>query len=351
VPPTDHSIEASFERHDLPLAHTFEIARGRTERAEVLVVRLDAGEHVGVGGAAPSPYYDEDAESAESALLALCDVVEHVGDPLALQRIEHRLRETAPHQAAARAAVSVAVHDLAARCLDVPLYRLWGLDPGSAPPTCYSVGIAEPERTAERAVDAVGRGFGTLKLKLGTDDDRARLSAVRDAVPDATIRVDGNCAWDRETALERVELLAAHDVALLEQPVPAADIEALGAVTEATEIPVAADEACVTARDVPAVADACDVVVCKLTKTGGPWRAREQIAAAHAYDLEVMLGCMVESNASIAAGWHLAPLVERVDLDGALLLAEDPYEGVPLDGDEADFDGIGRPGTGARPEQ
>ncbi|AGN00189.1 chloromuconate cycloisomerase [Salinarchaeum sp. Harcht-Bsk1] len=327
---TPQSVEPSFERIELPLAVPFEISRGSMTTTEVVVVRLDDGERVGIGAASPSAYYGEDPDSVASALPDLLDVVESVGDPLAIQRIELDLRATAPADAAARAAVSIAVHDLAAKRLGVPLYRLWGLDPDAAPSTSFSIGIADPETMAARAAEAVERGFGTLKLKLGTDDDRSRLLGVREAVPEATLRVDGNCAWDRETALDRLDLLETAEVGLLEQPVAADDLDGLRAVTDATSIPVVADESCVVASDVPAVAATCDAIVCKLMKCGGPWAAREQIEAAHAHGLEVMLGCMVESNASIAAGWHLAPLVERVDLDGSLLLAEDPFDGVTL---------------------
>jgi len=341
-------IESAVETYELPLAAPFEIARGKSRRADVVVVRIDDGDHVGVGAASPSSYYGETVESVRAALPELLECVETVSEPTSVRLIEGKLRKTAPDDAAARAAVSIAVHDRAAKHLGAPLYRLWGFDPDDAPPTSFSIGIAPPETMAERAEAAVDRGFGALKLKLGTDDDRARLSAVRDAVPNATLRVDGNGAWNREIALDRLSLLETHDVALLEQPVPAEDLDGLRAVTEATEIPVAADEACVDESDVSDVADRCDVVVCKLMKCGGPWAAREQIAAAHDVGLEVMLGCMVESNASIAAGWQLAPMVERVDLDGSLLLAEDPYEGVPLHGDTPALEESDRPGTGAR---
>jgi L-alanine-DL-glutamate epimerase-like enolase superfamily enzyme len=134
---------------------------------------------------------------------------------------------------------------------------------------------------------------------------------------------------------------------MLEQPVDADDIDGLRRVTEATDIPVAADESCVTASDVPRVADACDIVNAKLVKCGGLRPAMRLINTAEAHGLDSMLGCMVESNASIAAAVHLAPLVDYVDLDGALLLASDPYTGVPLDGDVFDLTAVSA-GTGAR---
>lgn len=344
-------LETSFERFELPLETPFQIARGSMDHAEVVVVRIGDGEHVGVGAASPSSYYGEDADSVVAALSALFDAVEGVPDPLGARRMEGKIRTAAPDDAAARAAVSIAIHDRAAKHLDAPLFELWGLRPDDAPRTSFTIGIAEPAAMAERAAAAVDNGLDVLKVKLGTDDDRGRLRAVREAAPTATIRVDGNCAWDQETALDRVALLESHDVSFLEQPVPADEIEALGAVTEATSIPVAADESCVDVDDVDGVADRCDAVVCKLMKCGGPWAAREQIAAAHDRGLEVMLGCMIESNASIAAAWQLAPMVERVDLDGSLLLASDPYDGVPLDANVPALDRVDRPGTGARQQR
>jgi len=343
------SLEASVDRHDLPLADAFTIARGTTETATIHAVELADGDgRVGYGAAAPAAYYGEDPDSVAAALPDLLAAVERIGDPHAQQRVERELRERAPDQAAARAAVSIAVHDLAARQRGEPLYRRWGLDAGAAPRTSYTVGIDDPAAMADRAAAIVAEGYPILKVKLGTDDDRARLEAIRAAAPEATIRVDANAAWDAEEAIEATAWLEALSVELLEQPVPAADLAGLGRVRDATSIPVAADEACVTARDVPGVAAAADVVVVKLMKTGGLRGALAQIAAAHAHDLDVMLGCMVESDASIAAACHLAPLVAYADLDGSLLLARDPYDGVPLpDGKiRLDPDAVG---TGVEP--
>lgn len=339
-------VSAAFERHDLPLAETFTIARGSSETTTVVTVELeDDNGRVGVGGAAPASYYDESPDSVEATLPALLDAVESVGDPHAQQRIEGRLESTAPGEAAARAAVSIAVHDLAGTQAGEPLYRRWGLDPTRTPRTSYTVGIDSPDGMRDRARRARDRGFEVLKVKLGTDADRERLEAVREGAPDARIRVDANCAWSADEAVAKTEWLADHDVEFLEQPVPAASIDGLRQVAVEGEVPVAADESCVTARDVPTVADAVDIVVVKLMKCGGLRPATRQIMTAKAHDLDVMLGCMTESDASIAAACHLSPLVEYADLDGALLLDDDVYDGVSMPGGRIDL-GESSAGTG-----
>jgi L-alanine-DL-glutamate epimerase-like enolase superfamily enzyme len=210
-----------------------------------------------------------------------------------------------------------------------------------------TVGIDDPAGMAERARTWREAGYPALKVKLGTDDDRERLRAVREAAPDASIRVDANGDWSPEAAIEALSWLADLDVALLEQPVPADDHAGLARVTEAAPMPVAADESCVTAGDVPAVADAVDVVVVKLMKCGGIRPARRQIAAARVHGLDPMLGCMVETSASIAGAAHLGPLVASADLDGALLLADDPCAGPSLADGRIDLSGVDA-GTGAR---
>jgi L-alanine-DL-glutamate epimerase-like enolase superfamily enzyme len=343
-------LSATFERHDLPLDGAFTIARGTRERAPVVTVEVtDEGGQTGVGAASPAAHYGETPETVAAVLPDLFEVVEGVGDPHALDRIERRMRDRVRENPAARAAVSVALHDLAAKRLGVPCYRQWGLDPERAPRTSFTVGIDDPERMAERAAAAVERGHEVLKLKLGTDRDRARVEAVREAAPDARVRVDANEAWTPREAARKTDWLAAADVEFVEQPVPAENPEGLRYVYEHGALPVAADESCRTLEDVPRLADRADVVNLKLMKCGGVREARRMVAAARAAGLEVMLGCMLESSASIAAGCHLAPLLDYADLDGALLLADgaDPYEGPDLsDGRIRLTDDL--PGTGAR---
>jgi len=337
----------TVSRHELPLSTPFGISRGTSEVCESVVVELTQDGTTGYGGVTPSPYYGETAETVAEALPDLLATVDEVGEPHAGQRIERLCHGDAPEQPAARSAVGIAVADWAARDLGVPLYRQWGLDPERVPPTSYTVGLASPDRMAEKAEAAVEAGFGILKLKLGSDDDRARFDAVRAAVPDAELRVDANAAWDADEAVAKAGWLEAGGVEMLEQPVAAADVDGLRRVTDVTTMAVCADEACQTATDVPRLADACDVVNVKLGKCGGPRAARRLVHAADAHRLSTMLGCMVESAASLAAAAHLAPLVDYADLDGALLLDADPFEGVPLDGDRFDLRRVSV-GTGAR---
>lgn len=346
---TDRDIVGTDTEHvELELDRAFTISRGSTTRTtNHLVTVTDGAGRTGIGGAAPSAYYGEDAESVEAALPDLLSAVEAVGDPGAQQEIEERLFDHAPGEAAARAAVSVAVHDLVARQRGEPLYRQWGLDPDRTPVTSVTVGIDDPDVMARRAREWREAGYPALKIKLGTDDDRARLRAVREAAPDASLRVDANGDWSADEAVDALSWLADLEVDLLEQPVPADDHAGLARVTDEASMPVAADESCVTASDVSAVADAVDVVVVKLMKCGGIRPAYRQIEAARVHGLDPMLGCMVETSASIAGAAHLAPLVSYADLDGALLLASDPCTGPSLEEGRIDLAGVER-GTGAR---
>ncbi len=341
------ALSTDFESISLPLSAPFGISRGTTETAENVLARIEDDDgRVGVGAAAPVEYYGESVASALDVLPELLLAVEERGTPHAQQALAGELRERAPDNPAARAAVSIAVHDLAARQRGEPLYRRWGFDPDAAPPTTYTVGIASPEEMATRASEASAAGF-PLKVKLGTDADRERIRAIREAAPEAHLRVDANGAWEPADAIAATRWLSEYDVAFVEQPVPADDIAGLRAVSEEGALPVAADESCVTAADVPRVADAVDIAVVKLGKCGGLRPTLRQIAAANAHGLETMLGCMVASNAAIAGAAQLAPLCEYADLDGSLLLAEDPYAGVPMEDGTIDLRAVAA-GTGAR---
>ena len=342
------SLDASFERVAMELEEPFTISRGTQTEAENLIVRVtDDDGTTGVGGAAPARHYGETADTVAAVLPDLLSVVEEVGDPHALTTIEARMAEVVRDNPAARCAVSIALHDLAAKRLDVPLYRLWGLDAASTPNTSFTVGIDTTERIREKAADAADAGYPILKVKLGGDRDREIVETVREAAPDATIRVDANEAWTPRETVEKSEWLADLGVEFIEQPVPAEDPEGLKFAYERSALPIAADESCVTAADVPRIADRCDIANLKLMKTGGLLEARRAVATARSHGLEVMLGCMVESNASIAAGAHLAPLLDYADLDGSLLLAEDPFEGPNLEGGSIPLADVDRAGTGA----
>jgi L-alanine-DL-glutamate epimerase-like enolase superfamily enzyme len=343
-------LSTDFERLTLPIDGAFTISRGAQTELETVVVRVSDGTHTGIGAAAPTAHYGETTETVVAVLPDLLDVVRTVDDPLALDRIERRLRCRIRGNCAARAAVSIATHDLAARRLGVPLFRQLGLggELGRAPPTSYTIAIDEPQAMGAAAEAVVESGFAVLKVKLGTERDRARVEAVRAAAPEATIRVDANEAWTPHEAVTNAEWLADLAVEFVEQPVPAADPDGLRDVHQRSALPVVADESCRTLADVPAVADRVDVVNLKLMKCGGIREAVRMIHAARAHGLAVMLGCMVESTASIAAACHLAPLVDYVDLDGALLLEADAYEGPNYDGGSLTVPD--RPGTGVRPK-
>jgi L-alanine-DL-glutamate epimerase-like enolase superfamily enzyme len=343
------TLDTAFERLTLDLDDPFTIARGTQATAENVVVRITDDEGTtGIGAAAPSAHYGETADTVAAVLPDLLAVVEDAGDPHSLDRIERRLRETVRANPAARCAISIALHDLVGKRLDLPLYRYWGLDADETVSTSYTIGLDSIERMREKTATAVDAGHSILKVKLGTERDREIMAAVRDAASDARIRVDANEAWTPPEAVDMIETLAAFDVEFVEQPVPVDSSDGLRYVHERSALPIAADESCVTLADVPRIADRADIANIKLMKCGGLREAKRMIHAARAHGLEVMLGCMIESNAAIAAGCHLAPLLDYADLDGSLLLADDPYAGVAMADGEVDLVGGDRPGTGAR---
>ncbi|WP_137291394.1 dipeptide epimerase [Natronorubrum halophilum] len=342
------TLETSFQRRSLPLEYPFTIARGTTTETEVVTVRVEDDDgNVGIGGAGPSSHYGETAATVEAVLPDLLAVVEAVDDPHNLARIERRMRETVERNPAARTAVSIACHDLAAKRLDVPLYRYWGIDPADTLETSYTIGLDETETMREKTETALERGYGILKVKLGTDRDIEIVRTIRSVAPDVRLFVDANEAWTPREAVAKIDRLAEFDLEFVEQPVPAENREGLRFVYERSALPIAADESCITLEDIPRIADRCDIANLKLMKCGGLREAKRMIHAARAHGLEVMCGCMTESNASIAAACHLAPLLDYADLDGSLLLADDPYGGVPLSDGRIDLDGLERPGTGA----
>ena len=299
------------------LAETFTISRGSEYEAQVVEVQVRYGDVSGFGEAAPIERYDE---SAASALTWLADV-ELGDDPFALEEIEQRLP---PGEQAARAAVDAALHDLQGKLTGLPVHRLLGL-PRAGPPTSWTVWLGDPDDMARRAEAATKRGFKRLKLKLGGRDglDAERVAAVR-AASDLPLQCDVNEAWSLAEALDYLPRM---ELEYCEQPLVAGDPDG-PELKRRSPVPIYVDEDCHTLADVAACADRAHGINIKLAKSGGIREAVRMVHAARALGLGVMLGCMVESGLGIAAGAHVSSLMDHVDLDGNLLLRDDPWPGV-----------------------
>ncbi|MBD0338934.1 MAG: dipeptide epimerase [Thermoleophilia bacterium] len=316
-------MELAASISTLRLAETFVISREAADSAEVVHVELRHGDVVGFGEAAPADHYGETAASA------LAYVEEHAGalgdDPFALEELEARLPR---QQFAARAALDAALHDLQGKLTGLPVWRLLGL-PRQGPPTSWTVWLGSPHDMAERAAGVSDR-FRRLKLKLGGRDglDVERVRAVREATQ-LPLQVDVNEYWSLEEALDSLPQLAELGVEYCEQPLRAGDPGGRD-LKRRSPIPIYVDEDCHTLADVAACAERAHGLTIKLAKSGGIREAVRMAHAARALGLGVMLGCMLESGLGIAAGAQVASLCDHVDLDGNLLLADDPWPGVEL---------------------
>src|SRR5262245_26271741 len=311
----------------LQLAETFVIAREAADYADVVQVSITHDGETGYGEAAPVERYNE---SAESALRFVDDHGRLVGDdPFALEDVGERLASIAGEQAA-KSALDAALHDLQGKLLGVPAFRLLGL-PRSGPPTSWTIWLGDPDEMARRAEKAA-LAYRRLKLKLGGGDglDVERVRAVRGAT-DLPLMVDVNEWWSLDEALDALGHLAELGVEYCEQPLKAGD-EGGRALKGHSPIPIYVDEDCHTLSDVEDCAEVAHGINIKLAKSGGIREAIRMAHAARALRLGVMLGCMLESGLGIAAGCCVAPLCDHVDLDGNLLLREDPWPGVELVG-------------------
>jgi L-alanine-DL-glutamate epimerase-like enolase superfamily enzyme len=310
----------------LATRHPFVIARGGGDDHRVVWVRLQDGDGVeGWGEADPARFYGETADTVLSVLQQLQAYLPR--DPFDLEAAEATFARVAPKAAAARAALSAALHDLVGKRLGVPLWRLWGLDATRAPRSSFTIGLDTAERMRQKIAEAAT--YPILKIKLGTERDEGILQAVRDAT-DKPIRVDANAGWTRERALEMLPVLKAYAVEFLEQPLAPDDLEGLAAVRRRGVLPVIADESCLVVRDVPRLAGAVDGINIKLAKCGSLREALRMIATARAHGMLVMVGCMIESSLGITAAAQLTPLVDAADLDGAALTVNDPFVGATI---------------------
>jgi L-alanine-DL-glutamate epimerase-like enolase superfamily enzyme len=327
---------------ELRTRHPFIIARGGQSDYRTVWVRLrDHDGHEGWGEAAATKFYGETPESVLSALNYYAAALP--ADPFDLEETERRWELLLHGNPAARAALSAALHDLVGKRLGVPVYRFWGLDPARAPRSTFTIGIDTAEKMRAKVLEAAA--YPILKVKLGTERDVEILRTIRDAT-DRELRVDANCGWTVKQAIGMLPVLREFGVTVLEQPLPPHELDGLAAITRRADIPVIADESCRTAVDIPPLVGKVDGINIKLAKCGSLREALRMIAIARAHGLLVMVGCMIESSIGITAAAHFTPLVDIVDLDGAALLANDPFVGARIDGGQVTLpDG---PGLGVR---
>ena len=307
----------------LQLNHPFKISRRETDAyREIISVEIDGG----IGEAAPAKFYGESVQTVETALETLFS--SHDGNLDEIQDVMARIESTLDGNYAAKSAIDMALHDRLGKKLGVPLYKLWGLNPQKTPCTSFTIGLDEPAVMAEKALQA--EAYPILKVKLGTSRDIEILQTLR-SVTDKPIYVDANTAWTPKEAVQKIHQLIGYDVELIEQPTKPDDIAGLKYVREHSELPIIADESVKRASDIPALAESVDGINIKLVKCGGILEALRMIHVARAHGLLVMIGCMIESSLGITAAAHLTPLVDYADLDGSLLISNDPYTGVKID--------------------
>ena len=282
----------------------------------------------GHGEGAPIVRYHESAESARIAAESMGGILLGA-DPMQFSNVMGRVFERFEGEWAAKAAVDISLMDWVGKRLGIPLYEFFGLDPRGTPVTTFSIGIDTPETTRMKAREA--EEYPVLKVKVGLDTDEETISAVR-SVTSKPLRVDANEGWkDKEEAVRKIRWLETQGIEFVEQPMPSDMLDEIRWVRERVHMPIIADESCQRASDIPRLKGIFDGVNIKLDKSGGILEAYRMISIAKALGMKTMLGCMVSSSVSVTAAAHLSPLVDFADLDGNLLIADDPFKGVRVE--------------------
>jgi len=340
-------VKLTWRPLDVRLKQTFTISSQSLDVRRNVLVELEAGGVLGRGEAEPTAYYDESQASALAALEAF--------DPTPLGKVERDVpvddivaecSEQLSHaNMSVVAALDAALWDVRGKQLGRPAWQMLGAPNACRVPTSFTLGMADPDTMARGAEAARGR-YQILKIKVGGEDDIACLTAIR-AATDLPIRVDANAAWTADEAMDRIAEMMAFGIELVEQPCARDDIAGLRRVTAAAGVPVIADESCHVADDVAALVGAVDGVNVKLVKSGGLGEAKRIVERAREQGMKLMVGCMTSSSLAVTAAAHVAGWMDFVDLDGNLLLADDPFRGGAVE------DGVvqipAEPGLGVEP--
>jgi L-alanine-DL-glutamate epimerase-like enolase superfamily enzyme len=323
-------MQLKYQKFDLPLRHVFTISRGSVSVQETLVVQLGMDGLYGYGEATTNAFYGATIPNMTAAIESVRSIVEDgpLDGPLQLiDRISRKLPKE-KYAKFALNAVDQAIHDLWGKKSGAPVYRMWGLTTDKIPMSDHTLGIDTPEKMVAKMNEMPG--WPVYKIKLGTADDLGIVRELRKHT-DALFRVDANCGWTAEQTIEFAPAMKELGVEFIEQPLPPEDVDGARRAFEKSVLPLIADENCVMEEDVENCAGKFHGINIKLVKCGGLATARRMATKARQLGLKVMAGCMTESTVGISALAQLLPLLDYVDMDGAVLIAKDIATGVRLD--------------------
>ncbi len=317
-------IETDIRR--LKLRHTWTTTMSSSEFRDTLHLRYIRDGITGYGEGAPIVRYKEDAKSAQQAVEALNSLLV-TANPWHIEELEAEIWKEQPGEWAGKSAMDIALMDWLGKKMNMPLYQYFGLDPAKAPITTLSIGMDKPDVVKQKVEEAAP--FPVLKVKVGLSTDEEMISSVR-AATKKPLRVDANEGWtNKEEAVRKINWLSTQGVEFMEQPMPASMMADVRWVRDRVNMPLIADEACERPADVIKCKEAgYDGVNVKLDKAGGVRNAYKMLIIAKSLGMKTMLGCMISSSCTVTAAAHLSPLVDYADLDGNLLIANDPYQGV-----------------------
>ena len=319
-------LKLSFEPYNLQLKHVFTLAGSSRSITPVMLTKLVFEGITGYGEASMPPYLGESHESATRFLSALN--LQQFTDPFKMDEILEYVDSVAPGNTAVKASVDIALHDLVGKIMNQPWYKIWGFSAENTPLTSFTIGIDTPEVVRQKVKEAAE--FKILKVKLGRDTDKEMIESIR-SVSDVPLCVDVNQGWkDKKEALEMIFWLREKGVEYIEQPMPKEQKDDIAWLTQNSPLPVLADEAVQRLADVQNTLGIYSGINIKLMKCTGMREAHNMMNLARSNKMKVMIGCMTETSCAISAAAQLSPLATWADLDGNLLISNDPYSGVKI---------------------
>lgn len=340
----DGKLHLKFFPYELKLAHVFTVASYSRTTTPDVQVELSWEGVTGYGEASMPPYLGQSVETVTTFLNKVD--LSQFNDPFQMEDILSYVDSLSEGDAAAKAAIDIALHDLVGKLIGQPWYRIWGLDAAKAPSTTFTIGIDTPEVVKEKTLEAAGK-FNILKVKVGLDTDVEMIETIR-SVTDVPLAVDANQGWkDRSKALDEIFWLKEHGIVMVEQPMAKERIDDIAWLTERSPLPIFADESIQRMKDIPSLVGAYNGINIKLMKCTGMREGWRMATMARALGMKVMVGCMTETSCAVSAAAQFSPYVDFADLDGNLLIANDRFDGVKVvDGKLSLPD---RPGIGVIP--